>query len=149
MVFDLNMLKYEGYHFKGAIIDTLKCSRSLMPECEQFALQYLRYDLKLYKDEVSAATALGIKLKAHDALSDALHVRLLHQYLNTLAEDEKLLELSVNPVLIQKLSFGKYKGRYIEEIVMNDISYLNWVLNSMDSLDEDLRHSIEYFMKML
>ena len=120
-----------------------------MPECEQFSLQYLRYDLKLYKEESDAAMKLGIVLNAHDALSDAFHVRLLHRYLNALADDEKLLEMSVGPVLLQKLNFGKYKGRYIEEIAMNDLSYLHWAVNSMEALDEDMRYSIEHYMKML
>lgn len=66
-----------------------------------------------------------------------------------MADDEKLQELSSHPVLIQKLSFGKYKGRFIEEIAMNDGAYLSWVLSSVESLDEDMRYSIEYYMKML
>ncbi|MBU0633157.1 3'-5' exonuclease [bacterium] len=149
VVFALQMLKKEGFIFNGAIIDTLKCSRSLIPECEQFALQFLRYELRVYQDEKQLSDELGIELRAHEVLSDALHVRLLHIYLNELADDERLQELSVNPVLIQKLNFGKYKGRFIEEIVMNDMSYLTWLLNGMDTLDEDLRYSIEYYMKML
>lgn len=149
VVFTLQMLKKEGFIFNGAIIDTLKCTRSLIPECEQFSLQFLRYELRLYRDEKRLSDELRIELKAHEVLSDALHVRLLHSYLKELADDERLQELSVNPVLIQKLNFGKYKGRFIEEIVMNDINYLNWLLNGMDALDEDLRYSIEYYMKML
>ena len=147
VAFDLQMLQKEGYVFEGLVIDTLKCSRALMPECEQFSLQFLRYDLKLYKEELSLASELGIPLQAHHALCDALHVRLLHLYLNSLAEDEKLLHVSVNPVLIQKLNFGKYKGRYIEEIAMIDSAYLQWL--TTQSSDEDLLYSIEYNLKML
>ena len=149
IAFDIAMLKYEGFIFRGAFIDTLKCTRALIQECEQFSLQYLRYELKLYKNEKKVADELGIELCAHEVLSDALHTRLLHSYLNDMADDEKLQELSSHPVLIQKLSFGKYKGRFIEEIAMNDGAYLSWVLSSVESLDEDMRYSIEYYMKML
>ncbi len=149
IAFDIAMLKKEGFVFQGAFIDTLKCTRALIQECEQFSLQYLRYELKLYKDEKKVADELTIELQAHEVLSDALHVRLLHCYLNDMAGDEKLQELSSHPVLIQKLSFGKYKGRFIEEIAMNDGAYLSWVLSSVESLDEDMRYSIEYYTKML
>lgn len=149
VVFDIEMLKKEGFIYNGAIIDTLKCSRALILECEQFSLQFLRYELRLYKDEKKLAGELGIELRAHDVLSDALHVRLLHGYLSDLADDERLQELSVNPVFVQKLNFGKYKGRFIEEIVTNDTNYLNWALSSMENLDEDMRYSIEYYMKMI
>ncbi len=147
--FDLSMLKKEGFVFVGSIIDTLKCTRALIEECEQFSLQYLRYELKLYRDEKKLADELGVELQAHEVLSDALHVKLLHHYLNEMADDEKLQELSTNPVLLQKLNFGKYKGQFIEEIVINDNAYLQWLLKSVETLDEDMRYSIEYHMKML
>lgn len=147
IVFDLLMLEKEGYIFRGVFIDTLKCTRALIQECEQFSLQYLRYELKLYKDEKRLAEELGIDLIAHQVLSDALHVRLLHSYLNDIADDEKLKKLSTQPVLLQKLNFGKYKGRFIEEIAMNDGVYLAWVLSSVETLDADMRYSIEYHTK--
>ena len=147
IVFDLSMLKKEGFVFQGAFIDTLKCTRALIQECEQFSLQYLRYELKLYKDEKRLAEELGIELSAHQVLSDALHVKLLHTYLNDIADDEKLKEFSSQPVLLQKLTFGKYKGQFIEEIAMNDRAYLNWVLSSVETLDADMRYSIEYYTK--
>ncbi len=145
--FDLVMLQKEGFIFQGSSIDTLKCSRALIPECEQFSLQYLRYELKLYRDEKKLADQLGIQADA--LLSDALYTRLLHQYLLEMADDTKLLALSSQPVLLQKLNFGKYKGYFLEEIAMNDRNYLLWLLKSAETLDEDLRYSILYHMKML
>jgi DNA polymerase-3 subunit epsilon/exodeoxyribonuclease X len=147
--FNLEMLKKEGFVFRGTFIDTLKCTRALIQECEQFSLQYLRYELKLYKGEQILAEKLGIELRAHEVLSDTLHVRLLHKYLNEMADDEELQKLSSEPVLLQKLSFGKYKGHFIEEIALSDRAYLLWVLNSVDTLDGDMRYSIEYYTKML
>jgi len=142
--FDLKMLQKEDFVWQGAIIDTLKCVRHLIPECEQFSLQYLRYELKLYKNENSD---LGITPQAHNALSDALHVKLLYEYLLDIASLEELQNLTMEPILISKFSFGKYKGRYIEEIAMNDASYLDWMLHNMLSIDEDLQYSLEYWLK--
>jgi len=142
--FDLKMLQKEGFVWQGAIIDTLKCVRHLIPECEQFSLQYLRYELKLYKLENGD---LGITPQAHNALSDALHVKLLYEYLLDMTSLEKLQDLTMESVLISKFSFGKYKGHYIEEIAMNDASYLHWMLNNMSDIDEDLHYSLEYWLK--
>jgi DNA polymerase-3 subunit epsilon/exodeoxyribonuclease X len=149
IAFDLSMLQKEGFVWQGGIIDTLKCTRHLIEECEQYGLQYLRYELGLYKDEADEAQKLGIDLKAHDALSDAFHVKKLHDYLADMADVERLLELTVERALITKFAFGKYKGRHIEEIAMNDRGYLEWMLNEMFDMDEDLRYSVEYFLRMV
>ena len=145
--FDLAMLEREGLVWQGRIIDTLRCSKHLIAEVEQFALQYLRYELGLYKEEEEAARALGIAVSAHTALSDALHVKLLHQYLREMADDERLCRLTHERVLLQKFGFGKYKERYIEEIALSDPGYLEWMLNNMFDMDEDLRYSVEYYLK--
>ena len=144
--FELQMLQKEGFVWQGEVIDTLKCVRHLIPECEQFSLQFLRYELQLYQHEAALAASLGITLRAHSALSDALHVKMLHTYLLELADNATLLTLSRTPVLIQKFHFGKYKGHYIEEIAMQDRRYLAWLLQQLDENDEDLRYSIEYYL---
>ncbi len=138
--YDLKML-YDnvGFEWQGEILDTLRVSKHLLPESEEFSLQYLRYDLKLYRDEKEP-------IVAHDALSDAKVVKSLYEYLLTLAPDKELQRLSFVNVLMQKFEFGKYAGRYIEEIAMLDPSYLHWMLNNIMDLDEDLRYSIEYYL---
>lgn len=143
--FDLAMLEKEGFSWKGGIIDTLKCARHLIEEIDYFNLQYLRYELGLYKSE-DTAESLGIKLVAHTPLSDAFHVKLLYQQLLELSSHEELERLSVEPALIKKLTFGKYKDRFLEEIAMGDRGYLEWMLSSMSDLDADLRYSIEYYL---
>lgn len=145
--FDLAMLQKEGLIWQGGMIDTLKCTKHLIKECELYGLQYLRYELGLYKSEKAAAEQLQIPLNAHSAPSDALHVKLLHEYLRDMADDEKLYELTTERALILKFTFGKYSGRYIEEIAMCDRNYLEWMLGSMFDMDEDLRYSVEYFLK--
>jgi len=146
--FDLNMLASIGFVWRGDIIDTLRVTKHLIPECELFSLQVLRYELKLYKDEKSLADKYGIKdaLEAHNALSDTLVVKLLYVYLSEMASLAQMLELSFKKVLLEKFSFGKYKTRYIEEIAMNDRAYLEWMMGLSD-LDEDLRYSVEYYLQ--
>jgi DNA polymerase-3 subunit epsilon/exodeoxyribonuclease X len=147
--FDLRMLEKEGFDFNMKKVDTLRCVKALIPECEKFNLQFLRYELDLYKEETELANELGIKLSAHRALSDSLHLMLLWKTLLQYATVSQLIEISAKPVLLDKLPFGKYGGRYIEEIVDLDMGYLYWMLENIDDMDEDLKYSIRYHMKEL
>ena len=147
--FDLEKLTASGLLWRGDVIDTLRVTRHLIPECEFFSLQVLRYELKLYQSEESEKLKYGIKdaLFAHNALSDTLVVKLLYSYLLELSSEEKMKELSFKNVLIQKFDFGKHKGKYIEEVAMSDRGYLDWMLNSALDLDEDLRYSVQHYLE--
>lgn len=144
--FDLKMLEQSGFFWQGNVVDTLRATRHLIPECEEFSLQFLRYELRLYKDEIKEAQKQSIELLPHNALSDALHVKLLYEYLLEIKEHDELVALSLKNVLIEKFNFGKYSGRYIEEIGMYDRGYLEWMLLHVEDLDEDLRYSISRFL---
>ena len=135
--FDLEKLTSAGFRFKGKLIDTLRVTKHLIPECELFSLQTLRYELKLYKKEPEG-------IIAHNAMGDAILVKLLYEYLLDTSTQEEMYNLSFKNVLLDKFQFGKYSGKYIEEICMNDRGYLEWMLNAISDLDEDLRYSIIY-----
>ncbi|MBN2782532.1 MAG: 3'-5' exonuclease [Campylobacterales bacterium] len=137
--FDLEKLASCGFIWQGKIIDTMRVSKHLMPKCESFSLQFLRYELKLYKYE-------KFEITPHHAKSDAIVVSMLYDYLLDLASLQEMCELSHKNVLLQKFTFGKYSGRYIEEISMNDRGYLEWMLNGIKDLDEDLRYSVNYYL---
>ncbi len=147
--FDLRMLQKEGFHCEMQCIDTLRCVKALIPECEKFNLQFLRYELGLYKEEKTLAQELGITLEAHRALSDTLHLMLLWKTLLQYATVSQLIDLSAKPVLLSKLPFGKYSGRYIEEIADLDRGYLYWMLENIEDMDEDLKYSIRHHIKEL
>ncbi|MFT7004896.1 MAG: DNA polymerase III epsilon subunit-like protein [Sulfurimonas sp.] len=137
--FDLAFLHASGFDFVGEVIDTLRVTKHLIPECELFSLQFLRYELKLYKREKE-------ELKSHHALGDANVVKNLYEYLLDMGTKDLLAELSFKKVLISKFEFGKYQGRYIEEISMIDRGYLEWMLVNIVDLDEDLRYSLSYYL---
>lgn len=145
--FDLEMLAKEGFIWQGSVIDTLKCSQSLMDDLDSYALQFLRYELRLYKNEESFFNRFGIDITPHNAISDALSVRMVYEYLLDLSSHDELLSISSANVLINRLPFGKYAKRYIEEIVKKDRPYLEWMLGNVNDLDDDLRYSIEYYLK--
>lgn len=147
LAFDLAMLAKEGVTWQGGMIDTLKCTKHLLgSEIDHFSLQFLRYELRLYRDEAALAAALGITLLAHDARSDALHALLLHRYLGAMADEAMMMTLTTEHALVHKLTFGKYGGKFIEDVARRDPSYLQWMLESLSDLDEDLRYSIGYYL---
>jgi len=138
--FDLDKLLSGGLVWNGGVIDTLRVTKHLIPECEYFSLHFLRYELKLYKNEQR-------QLYAHHALDDAHVTKNLYEYLLDFVTEERMQALSFEPVLLQKMNFGKFSGRYIEDIALNERGYLEWVLANIVDLDEDLRYSITYFLQ--
>ncbi|MDD4885271.1 3'-5' exonuclease [Sulfuricurvum sp.] len=148
--FDLGMLSKENFTSKMRLIDTLRCAKHLFEDEEAHRLQYFRYRLGLYKIEQKEADALGIEVKAHDAIGDVLVLKLFLSELRKRLEErfgavnpiDKLVELTQTPVFnTRPLKFGKYKGKTLTEIAQNDKGYLSWMLGNMESLDEDMRYS--------
>ncbi len=147
--FDLGMLEKEGVAWQGSIIDTLKCAKSLMDDLEGYSLQFLRYELRLYRDELRVFETYNLPIIPHHALSDALHTKMVLDYLLDLADLEKLIEISKSYVLLTRLPFGKYAKKRIEEIALKDPGYLKWMSESVMDMDEDLRYSINYYLNKL
>lgn len=149
--FDLGMLSKENFTSQMRLIDTLRCAKHLFDEEDSHRLQYFRYRLGLYKLEQSEAQALGIEVKAHDAIGDVLVLKLfltelrkrLSERFGEINPIDKLVELTHTPVFYSRpLKFGKYKGKTLYEIATVDKGYLSWMLTNMDTLDEDIRFSI-------
>ncbi|MDD2265510.1 exonuclease domain-containing protein [Sulfuricurvum sp.] len=149
--FDLGMLAKEDFTSQMRLIDTLRCARHLFEDEEAHRLQYFRYRLGLYKVEQAEADALGIEVKAHDAIGDVLVLKLFLSELRKRLQErfeganpiDKMVELTQTPVFYTRpLKFGKYKGKTLTEIAEADKGYLTWMLGNMDSLDEDMRYSI-------
>ncbi len=149
--FDLGMLKKENFTSKMRLIDTLRCAKHLFDEEEAHRLQFFRYRLGLYKLEQAEADALGIIVKAHDAIGDVLVLKLfltelrkkLTERFGAVNPIDKMVELTQTPVLITKpLKFGKHKGKTLTEVVDVDKGYLSWMLANMENLDEDMKYSI-------
>jgi len=146
--FVLGYLEATGLRWRGTIIDTQRVVKHAIPECEIFSLEFLRYELKLYQNEEKYKALCGIKsaLITHNALHDALIVKILYDFLKEEHSADEMERMSFESVLLEKFPFGKYQGRYIEEIVQIDRAYLHWLL-SLEDLDSDLRYSIEYYLE--
>jgi len=148
--FDLGMLEKEGFTNRMKLIDTLRCSKHLFPDSDYHRLQYFRYSLGLYKDELIEAQKYNITIKAHDAIGDVLVMKLLLSKLVAKVKEQyvgvnpmvKLEELTRTPVILKNFKFGKYKGEEIEDIARSDAGYIRWMLKTLE-LDEDLKYTLE------
>ena len=151
--FDLGMLEKEGFSNNYTLIDTLRCSKHLLPESPHHRLQYLRYSLELYLTEQAEADKMNITIKAHDAIGDVLVMKLLLSKLVKLTQENyagvnpmvKLAELTQTPVLMKTFKFGKHKGKEIADITKEDRSYVKWMRANMD-LDEDMMFTLDYYL---
>jgi len=146
--FVLSFFQAAGLRWHGTIIDTQRVAKHAILECEFFTLPFLRYELKLYRSEelYKKSCAIDTNLVAHHALHDALVIKMLYDYLCSELSFEEMARLSFENVLLEKFTFGKYQGRYIEEIKEIDSAYLHWLL-SLEDLDSDVRYSITYYLE--
>lgn len=148
--FDMKMINKEGVVWFGPTICSLRCARHLIKDLESHSLQFLRYELELYKEEKEFLDTLdpfkNKNYQPHDAMFDVIIMRLLLKRLlqEVNGSIAKLVELTNTPVFIEKIRFGKYSG---EKLVDIDPGYLRWLLSNHNDLDIDLRYSIIKVLK--
>jgi exodeoxyribonuclease X len=147
--FDVAMLKAEGMEIP-AFICTLRVARYLDPNnvIPEYNLQYLRYYLDL-----------EVEGNAHDAEGDvnvlhAIFGRLFAKIRETSDSDDaaikKMIEISSTPSLFSKFNFGKYKDKKIEEVLVMDRGYLEWMLAqkmTAGEQEEDWVYTLQQYLK--
>ncbi len=143
--FDITILRRQLPDVFGGIapemeIDSLRLARHLWPLVPSHSLQALRYRFHLDS---------GIEGDAHRALFDTLLVRALVE--KVLSEDSlrrsdwrEWAEFARSPLNVQTFSFGKYRGKLVEDIVASDADYIRWLLkqNWMTEGYPDLYHTL-------
>lgn len=138
-VFDIGMVAKEGVTVPKHIC-SLKLAQTLDPkgEMEQYKLQYLRYHHHLKTPD---------NLQAHDALADVL---VLEAYFNQVLVKEftieEMVDISSKPVLLSKWMFGKHRGELFSTVAKTDLDYMMWARRSMDNLDENMIHTLTYYI---
>lgn len=149
-IFDVAMLSHEGVT-TPRFICTLKVARALDEDCiiPEYNLQYLRYYLEL-----------NIEGNAHEAKDDvlvleALFARLYKKMLEKAGSHEeailKMLQITTDPSLFMLFPFGKHRGRKIDEVVISDRSYVEWLLEKKlenPTEEEDWIFTLKYHLKL-
>lgn len=148
--FDLMIIKKEGIN-PGKFICTLRVTRYLDKEdkIERYNLQYLRYLL-----------GIEVEATAHDALGDVLVLEKLFEKLKKdmmdtekMSEEEvieKMIEISSHPSLLRTFSFGKHNGKKIEEVLVTDRGYLEWLLAQKlesDQIEDDWIYTLKHHLE--
>jgi DNA polymerase III epsilon subunit-like protein len=142
--YDLGMLEKEGIEFPRHIC-TYKLAKHLdTGQYENHQMQYLRY---FYGIEIEAT--------AHDALGDIL---VLEQLFNIFSEQltlDEMEEITKQPVLFSKFTFGKYDfrkcGMTIADVVQtyDGRQYLAWLLNEKKKSpegEEDWIYTLNHYL---
>lgn len=147
--FDLTMLAHENLKAEKFIC-TLKVARHLDSENKipEYNLQYLRYYFEL-EIEATAHSAEGDVL-----VLEAIFKKLYDMMLEIEKDHEtvinKMIDISGKPSLFKIFTFGKHKGKRVEDVVKTDKSYVEWMLeqkqiNERD--DEDWIYSLKHYLK--
>jgi len=130
-------------------ICTLKVARHLDEDNKipEYNLQYLRYYFEL-----------EIEARAHSAEGDvlvleAIFKKLYDMMMETVGDHEtaisKMIEISGKPSLFKIFTFGKHKGKRVEDVVKTDKSYVEWMLEQKqinEKDDEDWIFSLKHYL---
>lgn len=149
-IFDIDILAKEGVD-TSRYICTLKVARFIDEEgiIPEYNLQYLRYYLNLNVHALSHNAEDDIKVL--EALFENFYEKMLYQYKTSDKVIEKMVEVSSLPSLFKVFPFGKHRGRRIEEIVISDRSYVEWILEQKiqnEYYDEDWIHTLKYHLNV-
>ncbi|MCD4701394.1 MAG: hypothetical protein K8S24_05995 [Candidatus Aegiribacteria sp.] len=127
--FDLTILKRQlpevfGKIEEGMKLDSLRLARHIWPSVPSHSLQALRYRFDL---------DVNIAGDAHRAMFDTELVRSLIEYIirmDLVTPDSwmDLVKYTQSALEIKIFSFGKYRGKLVEDIAAQDTDYIKWLL---------------------
>ncbi|WP_201352599.1 3'-5' exonuclease [Hydrogenimonas urashimensis] len=147
---DLAMLANEGLEIVMKKVDTDKCARALLPDAPSYKLGDLieRYGLGVRAEAVAEKIGKA-DIEAHDALSDAIwHYALFTLLMERVDGDvEALVRLTAEPMLLEKITFGKFKGRSFEEVFTKEPGALVWMYANMTDDWEDLEYTLRHWLE--
>ena len=147
---DIAMLEHEELDLKMQVIDTDKCARKLLQEADSYKLEDLitRYGLRERAEIIARRIGLD-NLDAHDALSDALWHYVLFELLRDRVDGdvERLVTLTAEPMMLEKITFGKHKGNSFEAVFEKEPLALVWMYVNMARDWPDLEYTTAHWLK--
>ena len=147
---DIKMLENEELNLEMQCIDTDKCARHILKDTISYKLEDLVTQYNLTSKAEAVAKRIGLtNITAHDALSDALwHYILFELLLEKVDGDiDSLVKITSEPLLLEVISFGKYKNKTFEEIFKTDPLDLVWMYVNLAHDWVDLEYTLIYWLK--
>ena len=147
---DITMLEHEGLHLRMKPIDTDKCARALLKEAPSYKLGELVQWYGLEERARKVAQKIGLEdIEAHDALTDAMwHYVLFTFLLEEVGNDpDKLVEMTAKPMMLEKITFGKFKGKSFQEVFEKEPEALVWMYANMTKDWPDLEYTLAHWLK--
>lgn len=147
---DIKMLENEELDIVMKCIDTDKCSRSILKDTSSYKLEDLITQYNLITKAQSVAKTIGLSnITAHDALSDALwHYILFELLLEKVDGDiDSLVKITSEPLLLEIISFGKYKNKTYEEVFLKDPLDFVWMYVNLAPDWIDLEYTLTHWLK--
>jgi len=130
--FDAGVLRRQGVDPKQ-VICTMKCARYLdkKDEITSYKMQYIRYLWGIESDAQShnAGDDIEVLEKIYDKLAEKLSI-------------DQMLQITREPFLLRKLTFGKHKGMPFKNIPRD---YLLW-MRRQDNIQGDLLYTINFYI---
>jgi len=145
---DIAMLENEGLTLQMKRIDTDKCARAILPSEYSYKLESIIEKYGLNKQAEILAKQIGLKdISAHDALTDAMWHYLIFQFLLEKVDGDvdKLVEITQEPVMLENISFGKYKGKSFKEVFEKNPEDLVWMYANMTKDWDDLEYTLDFW----
>lgn len=143
--FDIGILDREGVPASShPFICTMKVAQS-MYDLPQYKMQYLRYLWGIEDDDATAHDAAG-----DVAILEKVFDHMIDEYMQTKGVDEvgaleAFLAISRNPILLRRMTFGRYAGKTFKEVAAADRSYLEW-LATLDDKGEDFSYTVRHYL---
>ena len=132
-LFDKAIIEAEGL-VVPQFICTMRVARYLDKDAiiPEYNLQFLRYYLDLDVKDAIAHDATG-DVKVLRALFDRLFAKMKEETGDEDTAVSEMLRVSIEPSLLKKFTFGKYRGEHIEDIATKDAGYLEWLWKQKES----------------
>lgn len=128
--FDVTIMKNDNVHV-ATWLDTYKVAMHLKKYhgAEKGSLQYLRYffGIEIPVEEAIPHSAEGDVLVLEKVFFKLRDLLIEHEGKTEEEAVKEMLRLSKEPLMIEVIPFGKYKGRTVLEIASEDKRYLQWL----------------------